>query len=395
MTRPLTVEAEPAFRTRHANPYNASLYRAMQGLGVRVRDLSYLRLAVTRVDIVHLHWPSLTFLSGHRQWRVFARLVCFFGALRVARLRGTRVVWTVHNVEAHEQRSTPRLRSWYRRLLLANVDGILALTHDGVDAARRAHPELAAVPAFVTPHGHYRDDYDFSIGRDAARERLALPDAATVVLTVGQVRPYKNVPHLIRTFAGVDDAGAVLAVAGRPSAPALADGDPRRRCGGSARRDRARVPGRRPPRALARRLRPRRAAVLRDPELGIGDPRAVGEPTRARPRHRRHGRAGRPRRARLDPHVRRDPRRRRPLPRDRVGAGTARCHRRPLGARLVEHRARHGRGVPPHPFRPSAGATANTIRSEKCDDPQPTHAADGGRDGGRSPWSPRPCWRSH
>ena len=41
MTRALTVEAEPAFRTRHANPYNASLYRAMQGLGVRVRDLSY------------------------------------------------------------------------------------------------------------------------------------------------------------------------------------------------------------------------------------------------------------------------------------------------------------------------------------------------------------------
>lgn len=223
MTRALTVEAEPAFRTRHANPYNASLYRAMQGLGVRVRDLSYVRLAVTRVDIVHLHWPSLTFLSGHRQWRVFARLVCFFGALRVARLRGTRVVWTVHNVEAHEQRSTPRLRSWYRRLLLANVDGILALTNDGVDAARRAHPELAAVPAFVTPHGHYRDDYDFSIGRDAARERLALPDAATVVLTVGQVRPYKNVPHLIRTFADVHEAAAVLAIAGRPSTPALAE----------------------------------------------------------------------------------------------------------------------------------------------------------------------------
>ena len=223
MTRALTVEAEPAFRTRHANPYNASLYRAMQGLGVRVRDLSYVRLAVTRVDIVHLHWPSLTFLSGHRQWRVFARLVCFFGALRVARLRGTRVVWTVHNVEAHEQRSTPRLRSWYRRLLLENVDGILALTNDGVDAARRAHPELAAVPAFVTPHGHYRDDYDFSIGRDAARERLALPDAATVVLTVGQVRPYKNVPHLIRTFADVHEADAVLAIAGRPSTPALAE----------------------------------------------------------------------------------------------------------------------------------------------------------------------------
>ena len=222
MTRPLTVEAEPAFRTRHANPYNASLYRAMQGLGVRVRDLSYLRLAVTRVDIVHLHWPSLTFLSGHRQWRVFARLVCFFGALRVARLRGTRVVWTVHNVEAHEQRSTPRLRSWYRRLLLANVDGILALTRRRGCGPPRASRVGRSAGVRHAARALSRRLRLLDRAR-AARERLALPDAATVVLTVGQVRPYKNVPHLIRTFAGVDDAGAVLAVAGRPSAPALAE----------------------------------------------------------------------------------------------------------------------------------------------------------------------------
>ena len=72
--RPLVVEAEPAFRTAHANPYNARLSTTMADDGCLVRDLSYLRLATRSTDIVHLHWPELTFLTG-RPWRVLARML--------------------------------------------------------------------------------------------------------------------------------------------------------------------------------------------------------------------------------------------------------------------------------------------------------------------------------
>ncbi|GAA4183167.1 hypothetical protein GCM10022288_02150 [Gryllotalpicola kribbensis] len=229
----LVVEAEPAFRTEHANPYTARLYRSMAGLGVTVRDLSYWRLATARVDVVHLHWPELTFLSGRRSWRTVARLTLFFGALRLAQRRGTRLVWTVHNVVDHEQRSTPALRARLRRLLVANVDGILSLSGSGVEAARAAYPELAERPAFVTPHGHYRADYDFSAPRGAARARLGLGEDGLVVASVGQLRPYKNVPRLLEVFRAADPV-AQLAVAGRPSSDAererivdAAAGDPR------------------------------------------------------------------------------------------------------------------------------------------------------------------------
>lgn len=221
--RTLRVEAEPAFRTEHANPYNARLYRSMLAIGgIEVRDLSYLRLLLRRTDIVHLHWPTLTFLSGHRRWRVMARLLFFFGFLKVARLRGTRLVWTVHNVESHERRSTPRLRAVYRRLLLGNVDAIIGLSESNVVAARSAYPELADTPALVTPHGHYRDDYEFSLDRAEARAMLGLDPDATLVASVGQIRDYKNVPHLMRVFAAVEDDRALLVVAGRPASPELA-----------------------------------------------------------------------------------------------------------------------------------------------------------------------------
>ncbi|AYG03713.1 glycosyltransferase [Gryllotalpicola protaetiae] len=231
--RPLVIEAEPAFRTEHANPYTARLYRSMSELGMTVRDLSYWRLATAHVDVVHLHWPELTFLSGDRSWRVVTRLVLFFGALRVARRRGTRVVWTVHNVVDHEQRSTPALRARLRRLLTANVDGILSLSASGVEAARRGYPELEHTPAFVTPHGHYRADYDFSASRTEARARLDLDRDGLVAASIGQLRPYKNVPHLLEVFRGLDP-DARLAIAGRPSSDeerdAITDaaaGDPR------------------------------------------------------------------------------------------------------------------------------------------------------------------------
>ncbi|MFD4422579.1 glycosyltransferase family 4 protein [Agromyces sp. NPDC058484] len=233
-SRPLVVEAEPAFRTAHANPYNARLYVTMAADGCRVHDLSYVRLFTSRVDVVHLHWPELTFLTG-RSWRMLARMLLFRAGLRIARWRnGTKLVWTVHNVASHERRATPALRAMHRRLLTEEVDGLLALTEGGLAAARAAYPELADVPGAVTPHGHYRDDYDFSASRDAAREERGIRTDATLVVSVGMIRTYKNIPDLVRTVARADDPSLVLAVAGKPAGDALAAeirsaaaGDPR------------------------------------------------------------------------------------------------------------------------------------------------------------------------
>jgi beta-1,4-mannosyltransferase len=221
MSRPLTVEAEPAFRTRHANPYNARLYTAVHDQGVPVRDLSYLRLLINPPAVVHLHWPDLTFLSGPRRWRHVARLALFFGALRIARLTGTRLVWTVHNLDSHEERSTTRIRAAHRRLLLKNVDAFLSLTEDGLDAARRAYPELRDIPGYVTPHGHYRLDYDLTRERAEARRMLNLPQQSRLLVSAGAIRPYKNIPQLIRSFREREDADSILVIAGKPASPAL------------------------------------------------------------------------------------------------------------------------------------------------------------------------------
>jgi glycosyltransferase involved in cell wall biosynthesis len=114
------------------------------------------------------------------------------------------------------------------------VDGFISLTPGGVDAARAEFPGLAHTPAFVVPHGHYRDAYPNWSDQSSARELLGIAPDARVLAFVGQIRPYKRVAELVRAFREVPDPHAVLLVAGRPltaeygeTIQAAAAGDPR------------------------------------------------------------------------------------------------------------------------------------------------------------------------
>lgn len=217
----MIVDAAPAFRTRHANPYNALLYQAVAERGVVVREYSPARLLRDRPDIVHLHWPELTFLSSHRAWQSRLRVARFALLIGRARRQGTRLIWTVHNDDAHEQRSTPAVRRSLERLLRRHVDGVLVLS----EAAERSYRDRYGdeVPVFRTPHGHYRDAYPLSTSRATARSQLGLANEATLLVSVGQIRPYKNLPALTAALGELRDPALQVAIAGKPDAAASAD----------------------------------------------------------------------------------------------------------------------------------------------------------------------------
>lgn len=216
----MIVDAEPAFRTRHANPYNALLYTAVAQQGVTVREFSRRALRRDRPDIVHLHWPELAFLSSHRAWQSRLRLAAFDLLIGRARRRGTRLLWTVHNDDAHDDRLSPSLRRALERMLRRRVDGVFILS----DAAERAFRERYGdgIPSYRTAHGHYGHAYPLDIDRASARAALGIAADRTLLVSVGQVRPYKNLPGLIDTMRELDDPRLVLGIAGRPDSEASA-----------------------------------------------------------------------------------------------------------------------------------------------------------------------------
>jgi glycosyltransferase involved in cell wall biosynthesis len=218
----LRVLAWPGLRARAKNPYTWLLYTHLGALGVRVRDFTPARALAGGYDLLHLHWPEKALNAGWLAGRV-AGAAAALAALEAARLHGARVVWTAHNAVPHESRH-PALERRFWSAVLRRVDGVIHPSAAGRRVTEALHPRLASLPRAVVPLGHFRGAYPHTVSRAEARAAMGIPDGARVLAFLGLVRPYKNVPHLIRTFQALPHPGneAVLLVAGAPLTPAVA-----------------------------------------------------------------------------------------------------------------------------------------------------------------------------
>jgi beta-1,4-mannosyltransferase len=216
---PMHVLAWPAFENRAHNPYQALLYEQVCRLGVPVEEFSPLRLTFGRYSIWHLHWPDALF--EHGKLEALLKTESVLRLMRLAEARGTKIVWTAHNLAAHERdHRWIEARFWPR--FVRRLSGYIALTEAGRAAIQKRFPELEGTPGLIVPHGHYRAAYPTPPDAHSARRKLGIPREARMVLFFGKIRAYKQVPELVRAFARLDDRGAVLCVAGLPGSHGLA-----------------------------------------------------------------------------------------------------------------------------------------------------------------------------
>ncbi len=209
---PTRILGWPAFNPDTGNPYNALLYGAVERRGAQVDEFSAGRLLRGCYDVWHIHWPERIAHGKAAPLRVavFALLVLW------ARLRGTRIVWTVHNLEGHAPRR-PGLERRLLRWLSRRLDGVIALSESGARAAAEHYPELRQAAAAVIPHGHYIGRYPNALGRPQARRALGIGPGERAVVFVGRIAPYKNVAALVHEFCRLDDPATRLIVAGMPA----------------------------------------------------------------------------------------------------------------------------------------------------------------------------------
>lgn len=195
------------------NPYTDILYQNVRKAGVHADAYSLGRALVGRYDVLHVHWPESVFNHGLFSARVTTTALLF--SMKMLKHRGAKVVWTVHNLKAHDQRF-PAQEAEFWRAFVPELDGYFVLSESGQRAAEERFPELARKPCFVIPHPHYRGCYPDQISRTQARLALGLPAASQVLLFVGTIADYKNVPALIAAFRGLLGEQLRLVIAGRP-----------------------------------------------------------------------------------------------------------------------------------------------------------------------------------
>jgi len=234
------------------NPYISLLQGGLAAAGASVRLVP--RLTADELegeccpDVVHLHWldrydlpPAILFPGLHPardlprrvlrrlletacnlplvyQGRRWARLRHLLTLLRRFRAAGGRVVYTVHNLDPHEE-GGPADR-WALRHLIGLADALHVHDISTAEALARTFGRREGVA--VIPHGHYLDCYPNTVSRQEARARLGLPQQAFVYALLGWLRPYKGVEELLRAFRALPDRDAILLIAGKAVSEAYA-----------------------------------------------------------------------------------------------------------------------------------------------------------------------------
>ena len=183
-------------------PYVDCLYPALQSCGVEVREGIFagrwLLANLRDVDYVHIHWPNF-FYSRPRILSTFHGFGLFLFLLVLARWRGVRIIWTVHNLQPHDPCIIPGLDAAASWLLIRLATRFFV---HGMSAEREVldrFPRMAG-RIVVIDHGHWQDLYPDTIGRDAARRKLSINERDYTFLLIGLCKRYKNLEGLIYAF---------------------------------------------------------------------------------------------------------------------------------------------------------------------------------------------------
>jgi len=208
------------------NPYINLLYLAPRAEGAIVEQAKELDVLLEQLararsrDIVHIHWTAPICQTADTEEEAESRFAAFSAAILLAKERGVRLVWTVHNTIPHDVKFLE---------IEIRVNQFLS------DQARMVHIMNPATPETVAefytlppdrtvtiPHSSYLGIYG-TRPRTTAREHFGIKDNEKVVLFLGQMRPYKGLGTLLRAveLAHTDDAPLVLLLAGKTDAVVL------------------------------------------------------------------------------------------------------------------------------------------------------------------------------
>jgi glycosyltransferase involved in cell wall biosynthesis len=224
------------------NIYNVLLYRALESVGLPYVQIPFSIAYLLRhrprhrFHYLHFHWPEIFFVirprAPHKLFGMkgYLRLHAFWW---LAKRRGYKLVWTVHEVDVHDLQRHTRFHMASRRLLWRWADVVFTHTPDvRAEAERRWGPRPHV---HTIPIGSYDGAYPATLDRSAARRRLGIPEGAFAFVFFGNIRPYKGIEVLIEAFRAVQPRHpeAHLILAGNPYSDAYA-GAVRRACAGLA-----------------------------------------------------------------------------------------------------------------------------------------------------------------
>jgi glycosyltransferase involved in cell wall biosynthesis len=205
----MRILASPARRNRARNPYNFLLSDALAEQACDVVDLDGQNGVFGKWDVFHIHWPQHA--TRGRKRLALRKTAALLALLLVQRMKGTRIVWTVHNVRSHDQHNAAieRVLMW---LVVRLVHGVIYLSPASRAAACAELPALERKRFTVIPHGLYGGVSAKT--RDEARVAFGLPSDRPVVGFLGDIKRYKGLDLVLDALGETSPGEATLFIGG-------------------------------------------------------------------------------------------------------------------------------------------------------------------------------------
>jgi len=176
---------------------------------VKITNYKYFTSFFARADLFHVHWVDELVVGA--RWKCIIKIFLFLSFFLFCKMLNRPIVWTVHNVGAHES-NYRGLEKLLWSVFLPRVDWAIHLCPASLDAIHRL--TATPPPGSVIPHAHYRSVYDPATLPVEPYDHERGP---FVFASFGLIRPYKGFENLIEVFHSWKFQEAALHISGSPS----------------------------------------------------------------------------------------------------------------------------------------------------------------------------------
>lgn len=208
------IIAWPKSKNRLQNPYQYLLYSAVEKKSSKVvyefSFLNFLKYCESN-SILHIHWPDV-FLATSGKNKFWIKLLFLKVVFFVCRVRGTKIVWTAHNIKRAGQRNFRRLDRYFWEWFVCKIDAVIYMTETSRTSSEKIFPVLKKIPSSIIPHGHYKP-----VIESIKVYNKNFNDNIPRILFFGSITKYKNVNKLLEAFLELPVGTAKLAIKGKMS----------------------------------------------------------------------------------------------------------------------------------------------------------------------------------
>jgi len=144
----------------------------------------------------------------HAQWWSYPLAPIYFCILGINKLRGKKIIITIHNVKPHERNF---FKALFNRSIFYLGDEFIVHTLNNREELQKI---IRNKKIHIIPHGLIKNP-EIGISKDTARSKLNLSQKDKILLCFGHIRDYKGLDVAIKALAHIKNEHIKLMIAGK------------------------------------------------------------------------------------------------------------------------------------------------------------------------------------